>query len=112
MSRSPSLSSPARSSTVGSMLRYQPWWLTVSYLRARASTGPRVQSSSGTLASPAGQSNGMATSVELGLLQCLFHTQVVLGLLLARISPVVHVVEDAVEIATRKLPNLRIGMLF
>src|SRR5262245_64203473 len=42
------------------MFRYQPWWLTVSYLSASASTAPAVQGSSGIRRNPSGQANGMA----------------------------------------------------
>src|SRR5881396_851730 len=45
----------ARSSTVGSRLRYQPWFSTVSYRRPKVSTGCRIQSWSGTRWKAAGQ---------------------------------------------------------
>src|SRR5512132_2178161 len=48
MMRSPSRSVSWSSSSVGSRLRYQPWFSSESYLRASVSIGSEVQSASGT----------------------------------------------------------------
>ena len=56
---SPSASRWASSSTVGSRLRYQLCWATLSYDAPKASTGSVVQVSSGIRSQPAGQENAV-----------------------------------------------------